>query len=259
MRRAVRLHSCQTVTPETDDDARTTSSSSRAGSTRATTRSPRRSTSALLVAFEEDRAMITAQSRAIDADPGAPMLPLAMDAAVVRFRKLVAETIAAERGEPARRCGRSAGAGTSATRARSPGWRASRSRPSARAASATGPRLVVHVLVELGGRRMGAEDRLERRLGQRRRQRRLELAHQRAVLVGADRDAAAPPPARAGGTGRSPFRGGDCRDSVRGAVMAGVSSALHRQGDTRQAEAAPRRVQPQAGHRPAGPSRRRAP
>ena len=43
--------------------------------------------------------MITAQSEAIDADPGAPMLPLAMDAAVVRFRKLVAETIAAERGE----------------------------------------------------------------------------------------------------------------------------------------------------------------
>jgi vanillate O-demethylase monooxygenase subunit len=45
--------------------------------------------------------MITAQSRAIDADPDAPMLPLAMDAAVVRFRKLVAETIAAESGDPA--------------------------------------------------------------------------------------------------------------------------------------------------------------
>ena len=33
----------------------------------------------------------------MDADPDAAMLPLAMDAAVVRFRKLVAETIAAER------------------------------------------------------------------------------------------------------------------------------------------------------------------
>ena len=43
--------------------------------------------------------MITAQSQAIDADPEAPMLPLAMDAAVVRFRRLVAETIAAERGD----------------------------------------------------------------------------------------------------------------------------------------------------------------
>ena len=40
--------------------------------------------------------MITAQSRAIDADPAAPMLPLAMDAAVVRFRKLVADMVAAE-------------------------------------------------------------------------------------------------------------------------------------------------------------------
>ena len=42
--------------------------------------------------------MITAQSRAIDADPDAPMLLLAMDAAVVRFRKIVAEAIAAETG-----------------------------------------------------------------------------------------------------------------------------------------------------------------
>ena len=38
-----------------------------------------------------------ALSEAIDADPGAPMLLLAMDAAVVRFRKRVAEAIAAER------------------------------------------------------------------------------------------------------------------------------------------------------------------
>jgi hypothetical protein len=42
------------------------------------------------LARREDRAMITAQSQAIDADPEAPMLPLAMDAAVVRFRRLVA-------------------------------------------------------------------------------------------------------------------------------------------------------------------------
>lgn len=51
---------------------------------------------ALLGAFEEDRAMITAQSLAIDAEPGAPMLLLAMDAAVVRFRRIVAEAVAAE-------------------------------------------------------------------------------------------------------------------------------------------------------------------
>jgi vanillate O-demethylase monooxygenase subunit len=47
-------------------------------------------------AFDEDRRMITAQAREIERDPGAPMLPLAMDAAVVRFRRLVADTIAAE-------------------------------------------------------------------------------------------------------------------------------------------------------------------
>jgi len=40
---------------------------------------------------------VRALSEAIDADPGAPMLLLAMDAAVVRFRKRVAEAIAAER------------------------------------------------------------------------------------------------------------------------------------------------------------------
>jgi vanillate O-demethylase monooxygenase subunit len=90
----------------------------------------------LLVAFEEDRAMITAQSQSIDADPEAPMLLLAMDAAVVRFRKLVAETIAAENADRAAPIPQPVR--TSATRARSPDWRAFRSQPSARAASATG-------------------------------------------------------------------------------------------------------------------------
>ena len=99
MSRGVRLHSCQTVTPET------------ATSTHYFFQQSRRVEEgdhsiaealykSLLVAFEEDRAMITAQSRAIDADPEAPMLPLAMDAAVMRFRKLVAETVAAEQAAP---------------------------------------------------------------------------------------------------------------------------------------------------------------
>src|SRR5205085_875261 len=98
MRRAVRLHSCQTVTPETETTTHYFCQQSRRveEGTHAVADALYK---ALLVAFEEDRAMITAQSRAIDADPGAPMLPLAMDAAVVRFRKLVAETVAAERGE----------------------------------------------------------------------------------------------------------------------------------------------------------------
>jgi vanillate O-demethylase monooxygenase subunit len=96
MRRGVRLHSCQTVTPETDTTTHYFFQQSRRvdEGDHAIAEALYRS---LIVAFEEDRAMITAQSRAIDADPGAPMMLLAMDAAVVRFRKLVAETIAAER------------------------------------------------------------------------------------------------------------------------------------------------------------------
>ena len=193
MSRAVRLHSCQTVTPETADQHPLLLPAVAPRSTRATTRSPRRSTSALLVAFEEDRAMITAQSQARSrADPEAPMLPLAMDAAVVRFRKLVADTIAAERGGSRGADGdASAGAWTSATRARSPDWRAFRSRPSARAASATGPR------------RRSACSRTARRSPDGRRgslRARARAAawrgaawqplHQRPVLIGADADAA---------------------------------------------------------------------
>ena len=96
MRRAVRLHSCQTVTPETDARTHYFFQQSRRvdEGDHAVAEALYRS---LVVAFEEDRAMITAQSRAIDADPDAPMLLLAMDAAVVRFRKIVAEAIAAER------------------------------------------------------------------------------------------------------------------------------------------------------------------
>ena len=90
------MHSCQTVTPETDDSthyffqqARHTSEGDHSIAESAYR--------VLCRAFEEDRAMITAQAREIERDPSAPMLPLAMDAAVVRFRKLVAETVAAER------------------------------------------------------------------------------------------------------------------------------------------------------------------
>jgi vanillate O-demethylase monooxygenase subunit len=96
MRRAVRLHSCQTVTPETG----TTSHYFFQQSRRIEDGAPSIAEAlyrSLLVAFEEDRAMITAQSHAITADPDQPMLLLAMDAAVVRFRKLVGDTLAAER------------------------------------------------------------------------------------------------------------------------------------------------------------------
>ena len=108
MRRAVRLHSCQTVTPETATTTHYFFQQSRRvedgdhGVAEALYRS-------LIVAFEEDRDMITAQARAIDADPGAPMMLLAMDAAVVRFRKLVADTVADEGGWSAAATARSTG------------------------------------------------------------------------------------------------------------------------------------------------------
>lgn len=94
-RGGVRHHSCQTVTPETDrsthyffQQARHTSEGDHSIAEAAFR--------VLCRAFEEDRDMITAQSRAIDADSAAQMLPLAMDVAVVRFRKLVADMVAAE-------------------------------------------------------------------------------------------------------------------------------------------------------------------
>jgi len=96
MSRAVRLHSCQTVTPETETTTHYFFQQSRRveDGDHAIAEALYKS---LLVAFEEDRAMITAQSQSIAADPDAPMMLLAMDAAVVRFRKLVADTVAAER------------------------------------------------------------------------------------------------------------------------------------------------------------------
>jgi vanillate O-demethylase monooxygenase subunit len=51
----------------------------------------------LVGAFDEDRDMITAQHRSIARDPSRPMLPLATDAALMQFRKLVAQAIEAER------------------------------------------------------------------------------------------------------------------------------------------------------------------
>ena len=99
-RGGVRQHSCQTVTPETDhsthyffQQARHTSEGDHSIAEAAYR--------VLCRAFEEDRDMITAQAREIARDPSAAMLPLAMDAAVVRFRRLVADTVAGETPEGA--------------------------------------------------------------------------------------------------------------------------------------------------------------
>ncbi len=95
-RDAVRLHSCQTLTPETEttthyffqqshpaghDDERLTESIFQS----------------LIGAFNEDRDMITAQHRNILLAPDAPMVPIPIDGALVQFRRLLAERLEAER------------------------------------------------------------------------------------------------------------------------------------------------------------------
>ena len=50
----------------------------------------------LIAAFNEDRDMITAQHRNILLDPSAPMLPLAMDSALIQFRRMLDEALDAE-------------------------------------------------------------------------------------------------------------------------------------------------------------------
>jgi vanillate O-demethylase monooxygenase subunit len=100
LRNAVRLHSCQTLTPET---ATTThyffqqshrSDQGDASLTEGIYQS-------LITAFNEDRDMITAQHANMLRQPDAPMLPLAMDAALVRFRRLLEQRVAEEKQAPA--------------------------------------------------------------------------------------------------------------------------------------------------------------
>jgi phenylpropionate dioxygenase-like ring-hydroxylating dioxygenase large terminal subunit len=92
-RRTVRLHSCQTLTPESESTTHyffQQSHSVRLGDESTT----RILYEQLLLAFEEDRQMITAQHLNISSDP---MLTLWMDEAVLRFRRLREQHIAAER------------------------------------------------------------------------------------------------------------------------------------------------------------------
>ncbi|MEQ1804447.1 MAG: aromatic ring-hydroxylating dioxygenase subunit alpha [Burkholderiaceae bacterium] len=88
LRNAVQLHSCQTLTPET---ATTThyffQQSHRAGAGDA--QIVQSIYDSLVAAFNEDRAMITAQAESITRSPAARMMPLAMDAALIRFRRLI--------------------------------------------------------------------------------------------------------------------------------------------------------------------------
>lgn len=93
---SVLLHSCQTLTPETEGSTHyffQQSHRADAGSA-AVTEGIYQS---LITAFHEDRDMITAQHETIRKNPGAPMLPLGMDAALARYRRLLEDAVALER------------------------------------------------------------------------------------------------------------------------------------------------------------------
>ena len=96
-REGVEFRSCQALTPETADsthyffmEAHRTEQGD-ADTTQGLYEG-------LLRAFEEDRRMIMAQTANLRAKPGVSMLPLPMDEALVRFRRIVDERLAAERG-----------------------------------------------------------------------------------------------------------------------------------------------------------------
>jgi vanillate O-demethylase monooxygenase subunit len=92
---AITLHSCQTLTPETENTTHYFFQQSHptAMGDAALTQTLFDS---LIGAFNEDRDMISAQAAMVARSPGSTMLPLAMDAALMRFRRLVDEALAAE-------------------------------------------------------------------------------------------------------------------------------------------------------------------
>jgi phenylpropionate dioxygenase-like ring-hydroxylating dioxygenase large terminal subunit len=92
----VRLHSCQTLTPETETSTHYFFQQSHPADEGddSVTESIFNS---LVGAFNEDRDMITAQFRNIVLDPARPMLALGMDAALIRFRRLLETRVALER------------------------------------------------------------------------------------------------------------------------------------------------------------------
>ena len=95
MRNAVRLHSCQTLTPETETSTHYFfQQSHRAGE--GDERIVQSIYDSLVGAFNEDRDMITAQARNIARSPDAKMMPLAMDSALVQYRRLLERELAAE-------------------------------------------------------------------------------------------------------------------------------------------------------------------
>ena len=95
MDNAVQLHSCQTLTPETESTTHYFfQQSHRSGfGDGSVTDSIYNS---LIAAFEEDRDMISAQHRNMQIQPEARMMPLHFDAALMQFRQLLAKEKQAE-------------------------------------------------------------------------------------------------------------------------------------------------------------------
>lgn len=93
----VQLHSCQTLTPETE----TTTHYFFQQSHRSSIDDPAVTDTiyrGLVTAFEEDRETITAQH--LNIDPEVPMLLLGMDQALVRYRRLLQQEFERERSAP---------------------------------------------------------------------------------------------------------------------------------------------------------------
>ena len=94
---AVQLHSCQTLTPETQHSTHYFfQQSHRAGE--GDERIVQSIYDTLVAAFNEDRDMIAAQARTLAMTADSTMLPLPLDAALNQFRRLVDAELAAEVG-----------------------------------------------------------------------------------------------------------------------------------------------------------------
>ncbi|RYF42902.1 MAG: aromatic ring-hydroxylating dioxygenase subunit alpha [Comamonadaceae bacterium] len=98
--RAIVFHSCQTLTPETEDSTHYFFQEAHRG---VDGDAALKDTifASLVAAFHEDLEMITAQHENIRRHPDAPMLPLAMDSALMQFRRLLARRVADEAAAPA--------------------------------------------------------------------------------------------------------------------------------------------------------------
>jgi vanillate O-demethylase monooxygenase subunit len=96
---SVQLHSCQTLTPETEASTHYFFQQSHQANLgdESVTEGIYQS---VIAAFNEDRDVITAQYRSILRNPEAPMVALAIDSALVQFRRLLAQRVALENDSP---------------------------------------------------------------------------------------------------------------------------------------------------------------